>query len=71
MKLIVSYNNFRRAIEVEEGIPLDQVTNFDEVLEDIKVILIYFKIYFLTNKVQLWFINFLTYLSIGFDGENG
>merc|ERR1719249_44108 len=26
----------KRAIEVEEKIPLDQVTNFDEVLEDIK-----------------------------------
>jgi len=26
----------KRAIEVEEGIPLDQVTNFEEVLDDIK-----------------------------------
>jgi len=26
----------KRAIEVEEGIPMDQVTNFDEILEDIQ-----------------------------------
>ena len=26
----------KRAIEVEEGVPMDQVTNFDEILEDIQ-----------------------------------
>ena len=39
-KLKVTKNTkllIRRAIEVEEGIPLDQVTNFQEVLEDIQV----------------------------------